>query len=339
MNYTVFSGSVVRICLWIMLILAPMGCGSGGGGFLGETPIPSGSDAVIVPPVADAGADQNVASNSMVSLDGRNSYSKSSGALTYLWQFVTVPAASSAVLSNATAAQPTFLADRVGTYTVNLVVSDGVSESKADSVEITAVNSSPYAYAGPDQTAEVGDLVKLDGSGSRDPNGDSISYSWHMTAPKNSSAALSDERAVNPTFIPDVSGVYVIGLSVSDGTLTMTDNMQVTVSLTAVANARPDQYLTSGPSTTITLDGRASYDADGHPMTSLQGSTPDMVPPIVSLVNVQQAADSTVLTQLTVIPAVGNTTGDDTWVWAAYNDKLFTLKKEIALPWVLINNS
>jgi hypothetical protein len=43
-------------------------------------------------------------------------------------------------------------------------------------------NQAPTANAGTDQTVNEGDNVKLDGSGSSDPDGTIASYSWTQTA-------------------------------------------------------------------------------------------------------------------------------------------------------------
>ncbi|HAM49587.1 MAG TPA: hypothetical protein DCP92_02405, partial [Nitrospiraceae bacterium] len=146
----------------------------------------------------------------------------------------------------------------------------------------------PIANAGPNQSVDVGTLVTLDGSGSSDPNGDPLIYSWTMQAPGNSTAVLSDNHAAKPTFTPNVAGVYTFYLSVNDGTLnsTFSASVVVSVSLTAVANAGPDQYKTTGPSTIITLDGSGSYDNAGRPMTyawsftrTPQGSTATLSDP------------------------------------------------------------
>ena len=39
-------------------------------------------------------------------------------------------------------------------------------------------NRAPVANAGADQAAKVGDQVTLNGAGSTDPDGDSLSYAW-----------------------------------------------------------------------------------------------------------------------------------------------------------------
>ena len=73
-------------------------------------------------------------------------------------------------------------------------------------------------------------IRELDGSGSSDPEGGPLTYSWSLTAPDGSTAALSDAAVVNPTFVPDLAGVYVATLLVNDGT---GDSEPDTVEITA----------------------------------------------------------------------------------------------------------
>lgn len=92
-------------------------------------------------PVADAGQDQDVTTGSMVTLNGSGSTDSDGDTLTYIWQFSSVPAGSTAVLSDATLVNPTFTADVEGSYSVNLIVSDGLLTSSADTVVVTATSS------------------------------------------------------------------------------------------------------------------------------------------------------------------------------------------------------
>jgi len=80
-------------------------------------------------------------------------------------------------------------------------------------------NHAPVAYAGPDQTLSVTNLVaQLDGTGSYDPDGDALSYNWLLTSvPAGSSAALSDPTDDMPTINIDLVGDYDAALIVNDG--------------------------------------------------------------------------------------------------------------------------
>lgn len=256
--------------LGIALLLLLGACGMNGDGFLPPgSVVPSGPAGTFNnEPIAIAGADQYLASGATVTLDGSQSYDPNGSSLTYSWQFDAKPAGSSAVLSNASSAKTTFRADRPGLYRVSLVVSDAWLSSSSDSVDITVKNDPPVPNAGPDQYVTVGGLVTLDGSASSDPNGDALTYNWTMQAPFYSQAFLSDSHAVNPTFTPDIPGTYYIYLTVDDGTeYSWMDEVKVYVGFTAVANAGPDQYHSTGPSTLITLDGSVSHDSAGRPMT------------------------------------------------------------------------
>ena len=55
----------------------------------------------------------------------------------------------------------------------------------------TTVNCTPVARAGPDQVAYVGDTIDLDGGGSRDADGDALSFDWQFIAKPAASAAAS----------------------------------------------------------------------------------------------------------------------------------------------------
>jgi len=93
-------------------------------------------------PVANAGADLNVATGSTVILDGSTSSDTEGDALTYQWGVISVPTGSNATLTNADTFNPSFTADVGGNYVFSLVVNDGSLDSTADSVTITAVENS-----------------------------------------------------------------------------------------------------------------------------------------------------------------------------------------------------
>ena len=133
---------------------------------------------------------------------------------------------------------------------------------------IAASSGAPVANAGADQTFLFGDTVILDGSASSDVDGDMLTYKWSFTSvPLGSRSTLSDTAAVNPSFDIDVSGDYVVQLIVKDGTVdSAADTVTISTSNSApVANAGAAQTPLFGE--TVTLDGSASSDVDGDPLT------------------------------------------------------------------------
>ena len=184
-------------------------------------------------PTADAGKDQTVLLGSLVTLDGSGSSDPDNDPLTYQWSFVTVPQNSTATLTNPTTVNPTFTADKPGAYHVRLIVSDGKVQSTEDIVIISTENSAPVANAGPDLIGTVNKLVQLDGSASKDADGNVLSYQWSfVSVPDTSKAVLSDTMIVNPTFTPDIAGMYVVQLVVNDGKLdSAPDSAKVTVTV------------------------------------------------------------------------------------------------------------
>lgn len=199
-------------------------------------------------PVASAGTPQNVNTGAVVTLDGSASTDGNGDAITYAWTLA-APSGSTASLSGATTARPQFTADLVGSYTANLIVSDGRLSSAPASVTVTATvaNVAPVASAGANRTLSSSALVTLSGSASSDANGDALTYLWSLTSiPAGSTAVLSSSSVVNPTFTPDVVGDYVVQLIVNDGQANSAP-ATVTVSLTPnlVRNGSFENGLTS----------------------------------------------------------------------------------------------
>jgi hypothetical protein len=136
-------------------------------------------------------------------------------------------------------------------------------------VTVTATqNNAPVASAGSGQSVTVGDTVQLDGSGSSDPDGDTLSYAWSLVSPIGSSASLTGASTESPTFVADLTGSYFLVLTVDDGSLTASDTVTVTVSAgnqAPVADAGQNQSV-AFPGT-ISLDASASSDPDNDPLT------------------------------------------------------------------------
>ena len=133
---------------------------------------------------------------------------------------------------------------------------------------IVTANRPPVANAGPDQSGFVGDTITLDGTASSDVDGNPLTYQWSLlTVPPGSAAALANATSPTPSFLIDVFGDYTAQLIVNDGTV---DSAPDTVTVSTdnsppVADAGPDQSGFVGD--TITLDGSASSDVNGNPLT------------------------------------------------------------------------
>jgi RHS repeat-associated protein len=220
------------------------------------------------PPVANAGPNQTIIANHTVQLDGSGSTDVDGDALTYRWAILSTPAGSTASLSNATAVKPSFFADLIGDYVVQLIVNDGTVDSTPSTVTITTNDVPPVANAGPAQTVALGSLVTLDGSASTDVDGKSLTYQWSLIGkPTGSAATLATPTAVNPYFTVDKAGNYVAQLIVNDGFLNSQPSTVTISTLNSkpVANAGPAQTVTAG--STVQLDGSGSSDADEDPLT------------------------------------------------------------------------
>jgi len=223
-------------------------------------------------PVANAGIAQNVTLNTKVVLDGSaSSDANFYDVLTYNWTLPVVPATSKAQLLLPNSAKPTFGADAVGTYVASLTVSDGKSESapKLVIVNVSTANSQPVANAGVSQNVLPDATVTLDGIASSDADFNTLTYSWTLSRPTGSVAALSDATSPKPTFVADKSGAYVATLVVNDGRLNSNPVSVVVnaalVNAAPVANAGVSQNLLTGA--TVTLDGSASTDANLDTLT------------------------------------------------------------------------
>ena len=218
-------------------------------------------------PVANAGPNQTAPVGGMVMLNASGSSNPSGlGTLTYHWTLVSGPPSSAASLSSANGIITSFVVDLPGTYAVKLTVSNGIA---ADTVTVTisTVNTRPVANPGPNQSVPVGSTVTVNGAGSSDVDGDTLTYLWSLISmPLNSSAALSNVRSPLVTFHADKAGTYVLQLVVNDGT---TDSAPATVTITTantapVAHAGPNQFVNVGA--LVQLNGAGSTDVDGDPL-------------------------------------------------------------------------
>jgi len=87
----------------------------------------------------------------------------------------------------------------------------------------------PLADAGPDTVADVGEAVQLTGRGTDDDQPAALTSAWSKVSGTGTATfAAGTSAASGVTF--SAPGTYVLRLTVSDGTLTSTDDVQVKVS-------------------------------------------------------------------------------------------------------------
>ena len=232
-----------------------------------------------VTPNAEAGVDQQLEQGATVLLNGSGSYDDDGDTLTYNWVLLNSPAGSSVSIASPTAESTQVTLDSEGSYEFQLIVNDGIDDSLPDQVTITILpatpNTKPIANAGTDTQAEFSESVTLDGSGSFDPENDSLTYNWLLLdSPEGSQSGFSDPQAVDSLFFGDTAGDYTLELIVNDGSLNSDpDTVVITVgadpqNLTPVALAswyiRFDE-LERG--LWLELDGSTSVDPDGDELT------------------------------------------------------------------------
>ncbi len=130
----------------------------------------------------------------------------------------------------------------------------------------------PVADAGPDCTVEIGSRVTLDGTGSFNPDGTPLAFSWEfLERPAGSTAVLDDPTVERPTFTADQPGAFRARLVVGNG-LGESGPALVTVTaapggLNAAPVARAGRDVQTHAGTMVVLDGRDSFDPDNDPLS------------------------------------------------------------------------
>ncbi len=216
-------------------------------------------------PVAKIGAPESAKVNDTVALDGSGSSDQDSNdTLTYKWTWVGGPRVS---IDGADQAKASFVALAQGIVEVQLVVSDGDVDSLPVRVSVAVTqgdNKKPLAVATAPATAAIRTLVTLDGSGSSDPEGATITYTW--TQLDGTNVSLTGADGPKPTFTPTEPDEYTFQLVVNDG-LFSSEPAKVTVIVspnlppTAVAKGPEGKYRYAGDP--LTLDGSGSNDPEG----------------------------------------------------------------------------
>ena len=247
-------------------------------------------------PTANAGTNLEVASGTMVQLDGSGSTARDGGTIaSYLWARTGGSSGNTLVLTDEDTARPTFTADKLFpgtadvTHEFTLTVTDDLGTSSTDMVTVTvnSPNAIPNADAGGNKTVASGTAVTLDGSDSSDGDGTVASYRWRRTGGTgNSGVVLTGANTVRLRFMADTldadadNVTHIFELIVTDDENAESAAVTVTVTVVAgnalpVADAGGDSshvsssgLLTVASGAMVRLDGRGSSARDGGKIKS-----------------------------------------------------------------------
>ncbi|MBO6586462.1 MAG: T9SS type A sorting domain-containing protein [Gracilimonas sp.] len=151
---------------------------------------------------------------------------------------------------------------QTGSFVLTFSATDQFGQQSQCSITINVTdNRPPVADAGQDiTTTATGQTtpVTLDGSGSSDPDGDALTYSW--------TDGTTTANGVSPT-LNLADGVYTFTLTVSDGDATDTDEVTVTVENTIPIADAGEDVTNECPDYEVTLDASGTTDADGDDLT------------------------------------------------------------------------
>ena len=289
------------------------------------------------PPIANAGPNQTVAENTGVILDSSASIDFNLDPLTIEWSQVSGPLVT--FTNGADFVNPVFIAPEVTGAPVNLtfqlIVNDGQVSSGPSFVTITVTNvvDVPIADAGTNQTVSELSPVTLDGTGSSDPAGKTLTYSW--TQILGTPVTLSGANTATPSFTaPQLniggtngSTTLTFRLTVNNGDTNSTSTVNVTVNNinhSPIAVAFLDQTLP--PGIFVPLVGTNSFDPDGDRLTyswvQISGPTVTLDNPNAGstfFVTPNVGPSGAVLVfQLTVDDGFGGTDTDDVTITVTY---------------------
>ena len=145
-----------------------------------------------------------------------------------------------------------------------------LSTSRGAPVAAAAASSMPLmgragavaaASSGPAVTARTGVAVTLDASASRPAKAsDALHYTWRIiSAPKGSHARLGNPHAMRPTFMPDMPGVYVVRLTLTErGAPPAADTVTVSAQNSSIPpiGQRLDTQYSSAAGSGVRLNGQ-----------------------------------------------------------------------------------
>ena len=208
-------------------------------------------------PVAKANGPYAALAGDPIQFSSQGSFDPDGDPITVQWAFGDGETSSEANPLHAYAA--------AGQYVATVFVQDdrGGLGTEGAKVQVDAPNRPPAAVAGPDVSLRLGETLSVDGSGSSDPDGDPLSFTWNFG---DSTPAVSGETADH---IYGSEGVFQVSLTVTDGRGGM-DTAEFTATVGGT-NGAPIAMAQGGGfgnvGVDLTFDGTGTSDPEGDPLT------------------------------------------------------------------------
>ncbi|MCD8351500.1 MAG: hypothetical protein LUC93_12910 [Planctomycetaceae bacterium] len=170
-------------------------------------------DPAPEPPVAAIDAPSRAAKGELVRMNATGSYDPSGNRLVYRWRQTGGPAVRNYIIDERLGdAAPGFQPSSPGTYSFELVVSNGSLNSKPVEVDIVVADVAPtpgVTIAGPD-SARAGERIALDAV-PHNVEGRTLSYLWQQV--DGPAHALAQGGGMRTFVVPPVDGRYVFSLT------------------------------------------------------------------------------------------------------------------------------
>jgi glucose/arabinose dehydrogenase len=136
-------------------------------------------------------------------------------------------------------------------------------------IRYTATNNPPTAVATANPTSGPAPLtVQFNGSGSSDPDGDALSYSWDL----NGDGTYGDSTAANPSFTYTTAGTYPVTLRVTDAR--GASSVSAPVTITVGAGNTPPTPVIDTPTSSLTWAVGDTINFSGHATDTQDGTLP-----------------------------------------------------------------
>jgi large repetitive protein len=236
----------------------------------GVAPSPPDSVRVTVrndPPVADAGTGIEIDGGAAFTLSADGSSDVNGDPLTYTWDQIDGDSAELVSRNEMSVAYISPVPRQQLVFEVT--VDDGLRGFSTDTVTVDIRNNAPVANPGPTLVVDPGSMVTVDGSQSRDVDGDPLTFSWRQISGEEADVSSWTDPSIQFA-VPEFRSTALFGLIVSDGER---DSLEAVVEVSVrnsppISDAGADRIDVDGGAE-VELDGRDSFDQDEDELTFL----------------------------------------------------------------------